>query len=76
MTSVQNAVNSLEGYPATPDMLLDCYVVALRNVAHYAVDLDDEITAPHRQYLTALAGEVASAQPEAQIGRASCRERV
>jgi GGDEF domain-containing protein len=34
-------------------------------VAHYAIDLDDEITAPHRQYLVALAGEVASARPEA-----------
>ena len=65
MTSVQNAVNGLEGHPAAPDMLLDCYVVALRNVAHYAVDLDDEITAPHRQYLSALAADVARAQPEA-----------
>ncbi len=46
-------------------MLLDCYLMAIRNVAHYAIELDDEITAPHRQYLTALAGEVASAQPEA-----------
>jgi GGDEF domain-containing protein len=46
-------------------MVLDCYLTAIRNVAHYTVDLDDEITVPHRQYLTALASEVASAQPEA-----------
>ena len=45
-------------------MLLDCYLMAIRNTAHYAIELDDETTAPHRQYLTALAGEVASAQPE------------
>jgi GGDEF domain-containing protein len=32
-------------------------------VAHYTIELDDEITAPHRQYLTGLAGEVALAQP-------------
>ena len=45
--------------------MLDCYLSAIRNVAHYTIELDDEITAPHRQYLTALADEVASAQPEA-----------
>ena len=46
-------------------MVLDCYLSAIRNVAHYTIELDDELTTPHRQYLTALAGEVASAQPEA-----------
>jgi len=64
MTSIQNPANDLEPHPAAPNILLDCYVLALRNVAHYAVDLDDEITAPHRQYLSALAAEVALAQPE------------
>jgi GGDEF domain-containing protein len=46
-------------------MALDCYLMAIKNVAHYTIELDDEITAPHRQYLTALANTVASAQPEA-----------
>jgi GGDEF domain-containing protein len=46
-------------------MLLECYLSAIRNVAHYTIELDDELTAPHRKYLAALAGEVASAQPEA-----------
>ena len=45
--------------------MLDCYLTAIRNVAHYSIELDEEITAPHRQYLTALASEVESAQPEA-----------
>jgi GGDEF domain-containing protein len=64
MTSIQDPVKDLEQRPAASDLLLDCYVLALKNVAHYAVDLDDEITVPHRQYLSALAAEVALAQPE------------
>jgi len=64
MTSIQHPVKDLEQRHAASDLLLDCYVLALKNVAHYAVDLDDEITVPHRQYLSALAAEVALAQPE------------
>jgi GGDEF domain-containing protein len=74
MTSIQNSLDELERCHAARDMLLDCYLSAIRNVAHYTVELDDEITVPHRQYLTALAGEVASAQPEALAGsRATLR---
>ena len=64
MTSIQHPVKDLEQRHAASDLLLDCYVLALKNVAHYAVDLDDEITVPHRQYLSALAAQVALAQPE------------
>lgn len=67
MTSIQNSLNDLERCHGAMDMLLDCYLMAIRNVAHYAIELDDEITAPHRQYLTALAGEVASARPEVLV---------
>jgi GGDEF domain-containing protein len=48
-------------------VVLDCYLTAIRNVAHYTIELDDEISTPHRQYLTALAGELGSAQPEALV---------
>ena len=65
MTSIQNSLDDLERCHAARDMVLDCYVTALMNVAHYTIELNDEITAPHRQYLTALASEVAAAQPEA-----------
>jgi len=64
MTSIQNSPNELERCHAARDLVLDCYLAAIRNVAHYSVELAEEITAPHRQYLTALAGEVASARPE------------
>jgi GGDEF domain-containing protein len=65
MTSIQNSLNDLDRCHAARDLLLDCYVTAIRNMAHYSIDLDDRITAPHRKYLTALAGEMPSAQPEA-----------
>ena len=65
MTSIQDSLTELEQCQAAREMVLDCYLTAIRNVAHYTIELDDEITTPHRQYLTALAGEVSSAQPEA-----------
>jgi GGDEF domain-containing protein len=65
MTPTQNSLDDLERCQTARDVLLDCYLTAIRNVAHYAIDLHDEITVPYRQYLTALAGELASAQPEA-----------
>jgi GGDEF domain-containing protein len=46
-------------------MVLDCYLGAIRNVAHYAVDIDAAITVPHRKYLTDLAVELAEASPDA-----------
>jgi len=59
MTSIQNSLDDLERCQTAREMLLDCYLTAIGNVAHYAIDLDDEITAPHRHYLTVLAGELA-----------------
>jgi GGDEF domain-containing protein len=48
-------------------MALDCYLAAIANMAHYAVDLDAAITAPHRKYLSDLAAELAEASPEALV---------
>ena len=67
MTSIQNSLNDLERSNEARDMLLDCYLMAIKNMAHYAIELDEEITVPHRKYLTALAGEVASAAPAALV---------
>jgi len=41
-----------------PVVLLDCYISAIQDSAHYAVDLDAEITAPHVKYLSALAADL------------------
>jgi len=46
-------------------VVLDCYLLAIKNMANYAVDLDEEVTGPHRKYLKQLADEVATDTPEA-----------
>ena len=40
---------------------LKCYIAAIQNIAHYAVELDAEITGPHVKYLAGLAAEVQAA---------------
>lgn len=42
---------------------LEYYVAAIRNMAQYAVELDDPISPAHRRHLTALADEVATGMP-------------
>lgn len=39
-------------------LALDCYVSAIRNIAHYAADLEPELTGPYRNYLEKLAERV------------------
>jgi GGDEF domain-containing protein len=36
-------------------LALDCYISAIRNIAHYAADLEPELTGPYRKYLEKLA---------------------
>jgi GGDEF domain-containing protein len=48
----------------TPNEALDCYIGAIRHIAQYAVDLDDGITKPHREYLNTLAANVAAGAPD------------
>lgn len=42
-------------------MALECYIAAIQDIAHYAVELDAEITGPHVKYLAGLASEVQTA---------------
>src|SRR5580698_6834862 len=65
MISIQQNLGELEKAHQLRTMALDCYLAAIGNMAHYAVDLDAAITPPHRQYLSALAAELAGATPEA-----------
>src|SRR5439155_14914009 len=46
--------------PQLPESVLDGYLQAIRNTANYALELDDEITAPYRQHLRALADDISS----------------
>jgi GGDEF domain-containing protein len=60
MISIRQSVAELESCHARRAQAVDCYRAAIQSAAQYAVDLDEEITAPHRNYLNALAEEVAS----------------
>ena len=52
---------------------LDCYVTAIRNIAHYAADLEPELTGPYRKYLEELARGVAQGTCELEDSRATLR---
>jgi GGDEF domain-containing protein len=65
MISIQTSMTELDRSHQMRSEVLDCYLLALRNIANYAVELDEEITAPHRKYVKQLADEVAADQPDA-----------
>ena len=65
MISIQSSLTELERTHQMRQALVDCYVAAINNVADYTVELDENLTAPHRKYLMALATEVASKPIEA-----------
>ncbi len=64
MISIRSSLTELERSHQIRATVLDCYVRAIRNIAHYAVDLDHELTGSHRKYLETLATEVATDAPE------------
>jgi len=64
MISIQQNLSELEKSDQLRALALECYLAAINNMAHYTVELDDTITAPHRKYLTALAKELAEAPPD------------
>src|ERR1035438_7574010 len=65
MISIQSSLAELERSHQIRAEVLDCYVLAIRNIAHYAVELDGDITRSHRKYLDTLAAEVAMGTSEA-----------
>jgi GGDEF domain-containing protein len=65
MISIGTALHELERQQQMATAALESYTAALRNMSQYAIEIDDSITPLHRQRLSLLAGEVASAGPEA-----------
>jgi GGDEF domain-containing protein len=61
MISIRKTISDLDEYRQQRDLAFECYLAAIRNTAHYAIELDDGITTPHRKHLTALAEEVTGA---------------
>lgn len=64
MISIGSALSELEQYHRLSTVALDSYTAALRNMAHYAVEIDDSITGLHREHLSTLAEQVAAGQPQ------------
>jgi GGDEF domain-containing protein len=67
MISIQSSLTELERTHQLRAAVLDCYVLAIKNIAHYAVDLDEELTGSHRKYLTTLATAVATGTSDALL---------
>ena len=66
MISILSSVTELERAHQLRSTVLDCYLLAIKNIANYTVELDDEISSPHRQFLEQLAADVATDQTEAE----------
>jgi GGDEF domain-containing protein len=74
MISIRQNLSELERSDLLRRIALDCYLSAIGNMAHYAIELDTAITAPHRQHLSALVAELHEAPPEGLIeSRATIR---
>src|SRR5579863_9944809 len=74
MIDPSSALTDAEGRRDSSNLALDCYVAAIRNIAHYAAELEPELTEPHRKYLRELAERVAGESPgELQESRATLR---
>src|ERR1022692_613620 len=74
MISIRSSLTELEHSHQIRAAVLDCYVLAIKNIAHYAIELDGELTASHRKYLETLATEVATDASEVVVeSRATLR---
>lgn len=65
MISIRSAISDLEKSEQLQALTLECYRSAMQDTAEYAVARDDEITAPHRKHLKALADGLAPNTTEA-----------
>jgi GGDEF domain-containing protein len=67
MPLTQDSLNGLEPKSAERGLALDCYLSAIRVLAHYAIDLEEELTGPYKKYLNALADDTEAGTPEALL---------
>jgi GGDEF domain-containing protein len=74
MISIEESLAELERADTLRRLTLECYVAGIHNAAHYALELDDATTGPHRAHLNVLAAEVASGEQIALLdSRATLR---
>src|SRR5690242_1423463 len=58
MVSIRDSLTELEKVYELQNTLLDSYATAIRTMAQYAVEIDDETTPAHRQHLTTIAADL------------------
>jgi hypothetical protein len=58
MVSIREAVDSLDRIHEMRARIMESYLAAVRDMARYAVELDDSITPPYRKSLEDLANQV------------------
>src|ERR1051325_49807 len=62
MISIQSSLNELERAHEYREALLDCYLNAVKNTAHYAIEFEDEVAGEYRTHLGSLAQEIAAGE--------------
>jgi len=71
MISIQSSISELERAQEQQAALVATYLQAIRGTAQYAVELDEQITKPHRQRLAELADLVAFGKTDVITGSAA-----
>jgi len=61
--SIGQSVTELERSDRLRQTTFDCYVAAIRDTAHYAIELEDTATGPFRRHLETLAAETVGTEP-------------
>ena len=61
MISIGQSVADLDRSDRLRQTTFDCYVAAIKDAAHYAIDLEEATTGPYRQHLEALAADAVGA---------------
>jgi diguanylate cyclase (GGDEF)-like protein len=67
VVSIGRSLKEIEKWSDLQRETFECYLSAIRGAAQYAVELDDQLTPPHRSHLLALAETLEKAKPETSL---------
>ncbi len=74
MISLKHSIDDLAKSEELRKLVLDCYLAAIKNVAHYAIELDDGVVGPYKDSVNALVVDVEKGTPDGLLeSRASLR---
>jgi hypothetical protein len=58
MISIQSSLTELERSHQFREAVLECYLRAVKNVSHYGLELDEEVTRQFRKHISGLVEEI------------------